>query len=139
MATTTSNQLQTTFEDVTLWTGRILSGLCLLFLLVDALMTAGSLAAVHGTAGLGFSDTTVAPLRLLILSFTVLYCISCTPVFGAVLLTAHPGGAVAIFIRQFPEQPYFLFPLVFCVLLWAGLYLGNKNLRSIIPITRRDG
>lgn len=105
MTTSTSNQSQTIFEGVTLLTGRVTSGLCILVLLFDASMkVARSSAAVNGKAELGFSDTTVAPFGPLILAFTVLYCIPRTAVFGAVLLTAHLGGAVAIFIQQFTNS-----------------------------------
>jgi hypothetical protein len=121
----------------TLWTGRILSGLCILFLLVDSIMKiVRASPSVEGTVGLGFSDGLTRPLGIIILIFTILYIIPRTSVFGAMLLTAHLGGAAAIFIQKFQGHPGFLFPVVFCVVLWVGLYLRNEQLRAVVPMQK---
>lgn len=122
-----------------LWIGRILSAMCILFLLFDGItkiMRAEQ--SVKATAELGFSDDIIRPMGLWILAFTILYSIPRTAVFGAILLTAHLGGAVAIFIRHYQGKPYFLFSLVFCLLLWTGLYLQYKKLRSMVPFRRSE-
>src|SRR6187402_1966809 len=99
-----SNQ-EATSSKVKLWTGRVLRVVCILFLLFDSLTkVVRATASVEGTANLGFSDSLVQPLGFIILAFTILYCIPRTAVFGAVLLTAHLGGAVAIFIQQFHDS-----------------------------------
>ena len=133
-----SNQ-EATSSKVKLWTGRVLRVVCILFLLFDSLTkVVRATASVEGTANLGFSDSLVQPLGFIILAFTILYCIPRTAVFGAVLLTAHLGGAVAIFIQQFHDSLGFLFPLIFCVVLWAGLFLQDERLRSIVPVRKRE-
>ncbi|HEY5826192.1 MAG TPA: DoxX family protein [Cyclobacteriaceae bacterium] len=120
-----------------LWTGRIISGLCILFLLVDSIMKiVRATPSVEGSVGLGFSDGLVQPLGFIILAFTILYSYPRTAVFGAILLTAHLGGAVAIFILKFQGSPGFLFPMIFCVLLWAGLFLRDMELRAIVPVRK---
>ena len=138
MKTKHQNQPAKTLTSKTCWAGRIISGLCILFLLVDAIMkVVRASASVEGTTSLGFSDSLVQPIGLIILTFTILYSIPRTAVFGAVMLTAHLGGAVAIFIQQFHGSFSFLFPLIFCVLLWAGLFLRDEKLRSMIPIRKQ--
>lgn len=139
METIPANQSTKKNSKVLLWTGRIISGLCILFLLFDAIMKViGATSSVKGTISLGFSEGVVQPMGLIILAFTVLYCIPRTAVFGAVLLTAHLGGAVAIFIHQFYGHLFFLFPAIFCVLMWAGLFLRDEKLRSIIPLRKQE-
>ncbi len=79
-----------------LWAGRILSGIAIAFLLFDA---AGKLMkvapVVEGSAKLGFPESAVLPIGVLLLTGVVLYAIPRTSVFGAVYLAAYLGGAVA--------------------------------------------
>jgi hypothetical protein len=139
METIQTNQSVNLSTTKTVWTGRIISGLCTVFLLVDSLMKVfRASASVEGTASLGFSNSLVQPLGLIILAFTILYGIPRTAVFGAVMLTAHLGGAVAIFVQQFHGSLAFLFPLSFCVLLWAGLFLRDETLRTIVPLRKQS-
>ncbi|HEY5746473.1 MAG TPA: DoxX family protein [Chryseolinea sp.] len=120
-----------------LWTGRIISGICIIFLLIDSIMKVVRAApSVEGTASLGFSDGLVQPLGVVVLVFTILYTVPRTAVFGGLLLTAHLGGATAIFINKYHGHLSFLFPLIFCVLLWAGLFLQDSRLRAIVPFRK---
>lgn len=122
-----------------LWTGRVISILCILFLLVDGLMkVARATVSVKGTTSLGFADNLVQPIGFVVLICTVLYIIPRTAVFGALLLTAHLGGAAAIFIMKFNGHPIFFFPVVFCVLVWAGIFLRDEKLRAIVPLKHKD-
>ncbi|SHH54139.1 DoxX-like family protein [Chryseolinea serpens] len=136
MNTTASRTVQSPNRAM-LWTGRIISGLCIIFLLIDAIMkVVRATPSVEGTASLGFSDSLVRPLGVVVLIFTILYAVPRTAVFGALLLTAHLGGATAIFINKYHGQWSFLFPLTFCVLLWAGLFLQDSKLREIVPLRK---
>ena len=133
MKTNKTNETGKIPAGKTVWFGRVISVLCILFLLMDSLMKIfRASASVEGTLSLGFSDSLTQPLGVIILAFTILYCIPRTAVFGAIMLTAHLGGAVAIFVHQFYGSPTFLFPLVFCLLLWTGLLLRDKKIRAII-------
>ena len=113
---------------------QIIRGLCIAFLLIDALMKVVKASpSVEGTIKLGFPESLVQPLGFIVLLFTVLYSLPRTAVLGAIMLTAHLGGAVAITVQHFQGSFSFLFPLVFCVALWTGLFLRDEQLRAIIP------
>jgi glyoxylase-like metal-dependent hydrolase (beta-lactamase superfamily II) len=58
-------------------------------------------------------------------------CIPRTAVLGAVLLTGYLGGATATQVRV--EDPWFIFPVVVGVLVWAGLFLRDGRLRPLFP------
>ena len=55
-----------------------------------------------------------------------------TAVLGAVLLTGYLGGATATQVRV--EDPWFIFPVVVGVLVWAGLFLRDGSLRPPFPL-----
>lgn len=112
-----------------LWTGRILSGLLVLFLLFDAvgkIFKADN--SVEGTVDLGYPESTVFWIGLVLLVCTVLYVIPRTAFFGAILLTGYLGGAVATQVRL--EDAWLLMPAVLAVLVWVGLALRDTQLRE---------
>jgi hypothetical protein len=120
----------------TLWVGRILVALSALFLLFDA---AGHLmvpaAVVEAFNRLGYPISLSPVLAIIELVCLVAYLIPRTAILGAILLTGYLGGAVATHLRV--HDPLFdtLFPIVFGVLVWAGLYLRDQRLRALIPLT----
>ena len=115
-----------------LWIGRIVSWLCIAFLLVDSIMKIiMNHYYVEGTTQMGFGVHTVPPIGIALLIWTVLYIVPRTSILGAVLLTGYLGGATAIMIRL--EQS-FIFPLAFAVLVWGGLFLRDDRLRVLSPI-----
>ena len=114
------------------WTGRVLSGLPALFLLVDAVMKLIKPApVVNATVALGYPATVIVPLGVVLLVCTILYLIPRTAALGAILLTGYLGGAVATHVRVGDGVFPIVFPIVFGALLWAGLYLRNAALRSV--------
>jgi hypothetical protein len=120
----------------TLWAARIISALPSLFLLLDAI---GKLvkpaAVVEGTLQLGYPETVIVPLGVVLLVCTVLYVIPRTSVLGAILLTGYLGGAVATHVRVGnPLFTHMLFPVYLGVLIWGGLYLRDVRLRALIPL-----
>ena len=127
----------TTFNK-TLWTGRILSGLVVFFLLVDAgfkLIRPLPAPAVEAFGKLGYPVAFAAGLGILLLSCVALYLIPRTSVLGAILLTGYLGGAVASHVRV--GDPWFshaLFPVYIGLLIWGGLYLRDQRLRALIPL-----
>ena len=113
-----------------LWTGRILTGLCLLFLLFDAIMKIIKEShSIEGSAKLGWPVGDVQGLGIVLLLFTIIYMIPRIAFIGAILLTAYLGGAVAIMVRV--QEPYW-FPIIFAVLVWAGLYFRNEKFRALV-------
>ena len=122
----------------TLWTGRIMSGLPALFLLVDGV---GKLIkpapVVEGTVQLGYPESVLLGLGIVLLACTVLYVIPRTAILGAILLTGYLGGAVATHVRVgSPLFSHILFPVYLAVLIWGGLYLRDERLRALIPLRR---
>ena len=118
------------------WTGRILSGLPALFLLVDGAMKLFKPApVVEATTQLGYSESVILPLGIVLLICTFVYLTPRTAVLGAILLTGYLGGAVATHVRAGGGAFPILFPVVFGVLLWGGLYLREQRLHALIPLT----
>ncbi len=116
-------------------TGRVLSGLTIAFLLLDALMkVARARVAVEGTVQVGYPENTVVGIGIALLISTLLYAIPQTSVLGAILVTGYLGGAVATNVRVAnPLFGYVLFPVYVAILLWGGLYLRDRRLRALLP------
>ena len=119
----------------TLWIGRIVTGLLILFLLFDGVMKLVKPAVVvEGTVRLGYPENTIIPIGLALLAATILYAIPRTSVLGAILLTGYLGGAVATHVRAGGTAFEILFPVIMGVFVWGGLYLRDARLRSFIPL-----
>lgn len=118
-----------------LWAGWILSGIPILFLLMDAV---GKFVkpepVVTGTIALGYSESVILPLGIVLLISTILYAVPQTAVLGAILLTGYLGGAVATHVRiGNPVFTHMLFPVYLGIMIWLGLYLRDLRLRTLIP------
>ena len=121
-----------------LWAGRIASGLPALFLLVDGVMKLVKPApVVEGTIRLGYPESVILPLGIVLIACTIVYLIPRTSILGAILLTGYLGGAVATHVRV-GEAFSVSFPILFGVLLWGGLYLRDDRLRALIPLRKID-
>ena len=116
------------------WTGRILSGLAVAFLLFDVTGKLARVAPViEGTVKLGYPESAVVPIGLMLLVGVVLYVIPQTAVLGAVYLAAYLGGAVATHYRiGNPLATHTLFPVYVAVFLWGGLALRESRLLSLL-------
>jgi hypothetical protein len=118
-----------------LWTGRVLSVLSVLFLLLDA---AGKfmmpVQVVQACERLGFPVNLSPTLGVLLTLSTLLYAIPRTAVLGAVLLTGYLGGAISIHMRAGSTTFETVFPAILSVLVWAGIYLRDCRLRQVFPI-----
>ena len=118
------------------WAGRIISALPVLFLLMDGVMKLFKPAfVVETTVKLGYPETVIVPLGIVLLACTVLYAIPRSSVLGAILLTGYLGGAVATHVRVGdPPFSHVLFPVYLGVLIWLGLYLRDDRLRALVPL-----
>ena len=125
-------------SNKSLWTGRILSGLAVAFMLFDAIIHVMKPAPViDGFTKLGFPVSVAVPLGIIELVCVVLYVIPRTSVFGAILLTGYLGGAIASQVRI--GSPMFsttLFPIYVALFLWGGLYFRDDRVRALIPASR---
>ena len=124
-----------TVSKKNLWIGRIVSGLPALFLLVDGAMKLVKPAVVvDATTKLGYSESVIIPIGIVLIVCTILYLIPTTSVLGAILLTGYLGGAVATHVRAAEGVFPIVFPIIFGALLWLGLYLNDTRLRALIPL-----
>jgi hypothetical protein len=106
-----------------------------LFLLVDGAMKLIKPApVVEATVKLGYPESVLTGLGIVVIVCTVLYLIPRTGVLGAILLTGYLGGAVATHVRAGEGWFSILFPVFFGALLWGGLYLREARLRALIPL-----
>lgn len=121
-----------------LWTGRIMSGLATLFLLMDSV---GKFVkpppVVEGTVQLGYPESVILPLGIVLLACTLLYAIPRTSILGAILLTGYLGGAISTHVRiGNPLFSHILFPVYIAILIWGGLFLRDVRLRTLFPLRR---
>jgi hypothetical protein len=118
----------------TFWAGRVVSALPALFLLVDAVMKLVKPAPVaEATLALGYPESVILGLGIVLLACTLLYLIPRTAVLGAILLTGYLGGAVATHVRVGDGTFSVVFPVILGAFLWAGLYLRDERVRSLLP------
>jgi hypothetical protein len=121
----------------TLWAGRIISALALLFLIFDSVIKVLNLApAVEATTQLGYPASLVIGIGILELACLAIYVIPRTSVLGAILLTGYLGGAIATQLRAGSALFSVVFPIIVGVLIWGGLFLREDRLRALIPLRR---
>jgi hypothetical protein len=120
-----------------IWTGRVLSTLTVLFMLFDAFgKFAKPVQVLDACARLGIPTPQIFSIGILLAVSTIIYAIPRSAVLGAVLLTGYLGGAVAIQMRAGSPTFETVFPVIFGVVLWAGVYLRDCGLRKVFPIRR---
>ena len=119
-----------------LWTGRIMSAVPVLIVLMAAVMKLVKAApVVEGTVRAGFAEGLIVPIGIVELICVVVYLIPRTAVLGAILLTGLLGGATVTTLRM--GDPTFPMPVVLGMMAWGGLYLRDVRVRELIPL-RRD-
>ena len=120
--------------------GAVLSGLVVLFLILDSLIKLVPLAVVTETlVALGYppSENIARGLGLLTLACVALYVVPRTSLLGAVLLTGYLGGAMATHLRiGSPVFTHLLFGLYLGLLIWGGLWLRDPRVRAMAPYRR---
>jgi hypothetical protein len=115
------------------WTGRILSGLAALFLLVDGGMKLWKPAVVvEATRQLGYAESQITGIGVALLACTLLYAFPRTSILGAILLTGYLGGAVASQVRIGAGWFNVMFAVMFGILLWVGLWLRDSHIRRLL-------
>jgi hypothetical protein len=113
-----------------------MSGLGVAFLLMDGVMKLFKPAVVREAfARLGYPESEIIGVGVLLLMCTGLYLIPRASILGALLLTGYLGGAVATHVRVGdPLLSHVLFPTYIAALLWVGLYLREPRLRALVPL-----
>ena len=122
-----------------LWSGRVVSGLAIVFLLFDGAIKLVPWPVVTETMdrmGYGSSETLARSLGLITLVCTVLYAVPPTSILGAILLTGYLGGAIASHVRiGSPLFSHALFGLYLGLMVWGGLWLRDRSLRALMPFS----
>jgi len=117
------------------WVGRALSSVVILFLATDAAVKIAALPIVAQTAPWTADPGFWRAIGLLLLAMTALYAWPRTAVLGAVLLTGYLGGAVATHVRVgSPLFSHILFGVYLGIALWGGLWLRDRGLRAVLPV-----
>jgi hypothetical protein len=88
---------------------------------------------IEATLNLGYPESAIIPIGVLLLLGVVLYVIPRTSVLGAIYLTAYLGGAVATHVRVgSPLATHVLFPVYVAAFVWGGLALRNPRVRALL-------
>ena len=121
-----------------IWTGRVLSGLFVLFMLgasVAPKFLMADMVAEQSMTPLGWPAKYLLLIGLIELACVILYVIPRTSLLGAVLMTGLLGGAIATNLRV--ENPLFshtLFGVWLGLFMWGGLWLRDASLRAVFPV-----
>ena len=117
------------------WTGRVLTGLIAAFLVFDGMIHLMKPApVVEAFIRLGFPLSLAVPLGIIEIVCVLLYLVPQTSILGAILLTGYLGGAIATQLHSGSPLGEISFPIIMGVIVWAGLYLRDDRLRSLIPL-----
>ena len=121
-----------------LWTGRIMSGFVIAFLIFDVgiklirhPIVGESMVQLGWPADMGFTIGVIEAICL------ILYVVPQTATLGAILWTGVLGGAIATHLRI--DDPLFshtLFGVYLGLLMWGGLWFRVGRLRALIPLRR---
>jgi hypothetical protein len=119
------------------WAGRIVSAVPVLFLLMDGGMKLFKPSfVVKATTELGYPESTIVGIGVVLLASVVLHLVPRTSFLGALLITAYLGGAVASKVRIGAPVFDITFALIVAILLWGGFWLRKRSVRAILPLYR---
>ena len=121
-------------------TGVVLTVLAVLFLIFDSVIKFTHLPIVaESMTQLGYPADAAVTIGIIELVCLAVYLIPQTSVLGVVLLTGYLGGAIATHLRVGnPLFSHVLFPTYVAALLWGGLFLRERRLRTLLPLRHRD-
>jgi DoxX-like family len=116
-----------------LWTSYIIQGIVVLMFLMGAINNLFQTEmAVKGAMDMGYPESSVHYLGIVLFVSTVLYAIPKTKIIGAILLTDWLGGAVATHIIHHDPVFNMFFPVIFGIIVWGVLVLRDKSLSTLI-------
>ena len=115
------------------WTGRVISALPVLMLIMSGIMKFNLPEdAIKDMTKIGWDPKVMPAIGIVELTATLLYIIPQTATLGAILLTGYLGGAIATHVRV-ADYSHMPIPLVLGILVWVGLYLRDHRIRSLAP------
>ena len=121
-----------------LWTGRVMTTLFVLFLLMDSMIKLIPIQPVIKTmTEMQLPVTMARPIGIIELVSLALYLWPRTAVLGAILFMGVFGGAIASHWRLGdPLFSHTLFGVYLGILMWGGLWLRDPGLRALFPFRR---
>ncbi len=120
-------------SKVRLWASYILQGLVTLMFLMGATMNLlQTEMAVTGSKEMGYPESAVLYLGIVLLVSTILYAVPKTTFIGAILLTGWLGGAVATHVIH--RDPIFnvIFPVIFGIIVWFSIWLRSEKIQNAV-------
>ena len=128
----------TTTPNWMIWTGRVISALPVLMLLMGAMMSFNmpEKNKKEMEEKMGWKADVAPALGVVILVVVALYVIPQTAVLGAILMTGYLGGAVATHVRV-GDYGNMAPAIVVGILTWVGLYLRDHRIRTAQVRIRR--
>lgn len=118
-----------------IWTGWILGAIPVLLMAMSSVMKfSRSAQLLESWRQFGYPEGTLIAIAVAEMACAVLYAVPRTAVLGAILVTGYLGGATATHVRV--GQAAFVAPVVLGVLAWAGLFLREPRLRTLLPMRR---
>jgi DoxX-like protein len=118
-----------------LWTGRIVSALPAVVLLLSGVMKLTQApAVVQGLAHFGYPEHLILGIGIVEIACAIVYLIPRTCVLGAILMTGYLGGATAANVRIGEPLTLSIIPVALGVLVWGGLFFRDERLRALIPL-----
>ncbi len=91
---------------------------------------------MNATKDLGYPESSVVWIGVVLLICTMVYAIGRTSFLGAVLLTGYLGGAIATNVRANTPVFNIIFPLIVATMVWGGLLLRCAKVRQVMPLRR---
>lgn len=119
------------------WTGRVLSALFVLFMLGASVAPKFLMpdANLDYFRSLNIDPADVPLIGVVELIGTLLYAWRRTSLLGAVIMTGLLGGAIATHLHV--DSPLFshtLFGVYLGLIMWAGLWLRDAQVRAVLPL-----
>ncbi|MFC7379604.1 DoxX family protein [Brevundimonas sp. GCM10030266] len=120
------------------WTGRVLSGLFVLFMLGASIAPKFLMPDIAREASpQGVPGSAILLIGVLELVATLLYVWRRTALLGAIMMTAILGGAIATHMNAgSPLFSHTLFGVWLGLVMWGGLWLRDADLRQRLPVRR---
>lgn len=120
-----------------LWASYILQGIiAAMFLMGAATNLLKTEMAVSGAKEMGYAESSVPYLGVVLLISTLLYVFPKTIVLGAALLTAWLGGAVATHVINGDSITMVFAPVIFGVIVWLVVWLRSNEFSAFFPIKK---
>jgi hypothetical protein len=117
------------------WTGRVLSAVPVLMLVMSGIMKlTHNPKVIEGFGKFGYQESALTTIGVIEVLCALVYAIPQTSVLGAVLVAGYLGGATATHVRL--GDPSWIGPVLLGILAWIGLWLREPRLRQLAPIRK---